>query len=65
MYNYSVVALGALYGTPATIANTALSGNLLWSAIGVLIGGVLVGRTTRHGWVARDRDWQPWRCLPR
>ena len=52
IYNYSVVALGALYGTPATIANTALSGNLLWSAIGVLIGGVLVGRTTRHGWVA-------------
>ncbi len=29
IYNYSVVALGALYGTPATIANTALSGNLL------------------------------------
>jgi MFS family permease len=52
LYNYSVVALGALYGTPATIANTALSGNLLWSAIGVLIGGLLVGRTTRHGWVA-------------
>jgi len=52
LYNYSVVALGALYGTPATIANTALSGNLLWSAIGVLIGGVLVGRTMRHGWVA-------------
>jgi MFS transporter, FSR family, fosmidomycin resistance protein len=52
LYNYSVVALGALYGTPATIANTALSGNLLWSAIGVLVGGVLVVRTTRHGWVA-------------
>ena len=52
LYNYSVVALGALHGTPATIANTALSANLLWSAIGVLIGGVLVGRTTRHGGVA-------------
>jgi FSR family fosmidomycin resistance protein-like MFS transporter len=52
LYNYSVVALGALYGTPAAIANTALSGNLLWSAIGVLAGGLLVGRTTRHGWVA-------------
>ena len=35
--------------TPVTIANVALSGNLLLSAIGVLIGGVLVGRTTRHG----------------
>ena len=40
-YNYSVVALGALYGTPATVATTAPSGNLLWSAIGV-IGGLLV-----------------------
>jgi MFS family permease len=51
-YNYSVVALGALYGTPVTAANAALSGYLLLSAIGVLIGGVLVGRTTRHGAVA-------------
>jgi MFS transporter, FSR family, fosmidomycin resistance protein len=33
-------------------ANIALSGNLLMAAIGVLIGGVLVGRTTRHGTVA-------------
>jgi FSR family fosmidomycin resistance protein-like MFS transporter len=52
LYNYSVVALGALYGTPVTTANAALSGNLLWSAIGVLIGGLLVSRTTRHGLVA-------------
>ncbi len=52
IYNYSVVALGALYATPVTTANAALSGNLLLSAIGVLIGGVLVGRTTRHGAVA-------------
>ncbi len=50
--NYSVVAFGALYGTPVTTANAALSANLLLSAIGVLIGGVLVGRTTRHGLVA-------------
>src|SRR5215510_9699093 len=52
LYNYSVVALGALYGTPVTTANAALTGNLLWSAIGVLLGGLLVGRTTRHGLVA-------------
>jgi len=52
LYNYSVVALGALYGTPVPTANVALSGNLLLSAIGVLIGGLLVGRTTRHGLVA-------------
>jgi len=51
-YNYSVVALGALYGTAVSTANMALSGNLLMAAIGVLIGGVLVGRTTRHGAVA-------------
>jgi MFS family permease len=52
LYNYSVVALGALYGTPVTIANAALSGNLLLSAVGVLVGGLLVGRTARHGMVA-------------
>ena len=51
-YNYSVVALGALYGTPVSIANTALTGNLLLSAIGVLAGGLLVARTSRHGTVA-------------
>jgi len=52
LYNYSVVALGALYGTPVATANAALTGNLLLSAIGVLMGGLLVGRTTRHGMVA-------------
>jgi FSR family fosmidomycin resistance protein-like MFS transporter len=52
MYNYSVVALGAAYGTPVTIANVALSGNLLLSAAGVLIGGLVVARTSRHALVA-------------
>jgi MFS family permease len=52
LYNYSVVALGALYGTPVTTANAALTGNLLLSAAGVLIGGLLVTRTTRHSLVA-------------
>ena len=52
LYNYSVVALGALYGTPVTTANAALSGNLLFSAIGVLAGGLLVTRTKRHSLVA-------------
>ena len=50
--NFSVVAFGALYGTPVTVANAALTGNLVLSAIGVLIGGLLVGRTSRHGLVA-------------
>jgi MFS transporter, FSR family, fosmidomycin resistance protein len=52
VYNYSVVALGALYGTPLDIANAGLTGFLLMSALGVLAGGWLVGRTARHGLVA-------------
>ncbi|MFY9686083.1 MAG: MFS transporter [Pseudolabrys sp.] len=52
LYNYSVVALGALYGTPVTTATAALTGNLLFTAAGVLLGGLLVGRTKRHSMVA-------------
>ena len=52
IYNYSVVALGALYGTPVSTANVALSCFLLLSAGGVLIGGLVASRTTRHGTVA-------------
>ena len=49
---FLVVALGALYGTPDTLANVALSGLLLMNALGVLVGGVLATRTTRHVAVA-------------
>ena len=52
IYNYSVVALGALHATPVTVANAALTAYLTLSAIGVLVGGLLVGQTTRHGTVA-------------
>jgi FSR family fosmidomycin resistance protein-like MFS transporter len=52
LYNYSVVALGALYGTPVAVANTALTANLLLTALGVLAGGLLVTRTQRHAMVA-------------
>jgi len=52
MFNYSVVALGALYQTQVTVANGALSSLLLLSAIGVLVGGLAVGRTARHGLLA-------------
>ncbi len=52
IYNYSVVALGALYGTPVTTGNAALTGYLALSSIGVLAGGLLVTRTNRHGTVA-------------
>jgi MFS family permease len=49
---YLVVGLGALHGTPPALANTALTGLLLMSGIGVLAGGVLAGRTSRHNIVA-------------
>lgn len=52
MNNYSVAALGALYGVPLPIANTALTAQLLLSAIGVLAGGLLVTRTALHSTVA-------------
>jgi MFS family permease len=49
---FLVVGLGALHGTPATVANTALTGLLTMSAIGVLIGGALATRTSHHNIVA-------------
>ena len=50
--NYSVVALNEAFGTPIGVANTALTANLMLSAFGVLVGGVLASRVTRHEWVA-------------
>lgn len=50
--NYAVVALGEAYGTPIAVANTALTANLMLSAFGVLVGGLLAARTSRHEWVA-------------
>jgi FSR family fosmidomycin resistance protein-like MFS transporter len=50
--NYLVAALGALYGTPAAVANSALTALLVMSAAGVLVGGLLTGMTSRHGLVA-------------
>ena len=52
LQNYSVVALGALFDTPLTVANTALSAYLLLTAIGVLSGGWVSGLTKRHALVA-------------
>lgn len=48
LQNYSVVALGALYGTPAVIANAALTGYLGLATVGVLAGGVLAAWFQRH-----------------
>jgi MFS transporter, FSR family, fosmidomycin resistance protein len=50
--NYLVASLGALYGTPAAVANSALTALLIMSAAGVLAGGMLTGMTSRHGLVA-------------
>lgn len=53
LQNFSVVALGALYGTDPVTSNSALSGYLLLSALGVLIGGWLVaGRVSNHRLIA-------------
>jgi MFS transporter, FSR family, fosmidomycin resistance protein len=52
LYNYSVVALNDLYSTPLATGNAGLTAFLLASSGGVLIGGLLVGRTSRHALVA-------------
>ncbi len=52
LQNYLIVTLGELYGTPPALANVALTGLLFMSAIGVLAGGALTARTSRHGLVA-------------
>ncbi|MGE0421036.1 MAG: MFS transporter [Reyranellaceae bacterium] len=49
---FSVVALGQINGTPASTANIALSAYLLLSALGVLVGGLLADRTSRHERIA-------------
>ena len=49
---FSVVALGMLWGTSTATANIALSGFLLMSAFGVLLGGIIADRTIHHERVA-------------
>jgi MFS transporter, FSR family, fosmidomycin resistance protein len=49
---FTVVGLGAIHGTPASAANVALSGFLLFSAAGVLLGGIIADRTPHHERVA-------------
>lgn len=49
---FAVVSLGALHGTPASVANVGLSGFLLFSAMGVLVGGIIADRTPHHERVA-------------
>jgi MFS family permease len=52
LQSYSVVALGALYGTEAVTANVALTFYLLLAAAGVLAGGALATRFHRHDLLA-------------
>lgn len=51
--NFMVVALGALFDTPVATANAGLSSYLIMSAVGVLVGGFVATRTSRHGLVAK------------
>jgi MFS family permease len=52
LQTYMPVALGALFGTPLSVSNSALSSYLLMSTIGVLAGGYVTTRTDRHALVA-------------
>ncbi len=45
---FLVVALIELHGMPLALASGTLTGYLIASAAGILIGGVLADRTTRH-----------------
>src|SRR5471030_2036476 len=49
---YAVVSQEVIHGTPASISNIALSGFLLMSAVGVLLGGIIADRTVHHERVA-------------
>jgi MFS family permease len=49
---FAVVSLGAIHGTPSSVANIGLSGFLLMSAFGVLLGGIIADRTPHHERVA-------------
>lgn len=50
--NYGIVALEALWGVSLPLATTALTANLVMSALAVLLGGLLSARTDRHDVVA-------------
>jgi MFS family permease len=50
--NFSVAALVAGYGVELSLANVALTSFLFASAFGVLAGGAVADRTSRHGRVA-------------
>jgi MFS transporter, FSR family, fosmidomycin resistance protein len=52
LQNYSVVALVAVHAATLPVADAALTGYLLLTALGVLLGGLVAARTSRHDTVA-------------
>jgi MFS family permease len=50
--SFFVAALTELHGTPLAVASSALTGYLVASAAGVLIGGFLADKTPRHELIA-------------
>jgi MFS family permease len=50
--NFGVVTFMALYGVSAVLASTALTSYLLGGATGILAGGFVAARTSRHDFVA-------------
>ena len=50
--NFGVVTFMALYGVSAVLASTALTSYLLGGAAGILAGGFVAVRTSRHDLVA-------------
>jgi MFS transporter, FSR family, fosmidomycin resistance protein len=52
LQNYSVVALVAIHTTTLPVADAALTGYLLLTALGVLLGGLVAARLSRHDTVA-------------
>ena len=46
--NFLPPTLGALWGTPLALASAALTGFLLGASAGVMAGGILADRSTRH-----------------
>lgn len=52
MQNFGIVSTMALYGVSATLASAALTSYLLGGAAGILAGGFVAARTSRHDLVA-------------
>lgn len=52
VHSFTVAALAELRETPLTVASGALTGFLIASALGVLLGGFVVDKTPRHALVA-------------